>query len=314
MKLKLTLFLIMLTNTTYAFEISPQSKIFKGKEIGTEAVHEHITYDAIKMYNENCKKLNTSSDCLENYLNLKSGRNSFIRGNWWADDPNQRLYKFSYLYFLGYMMDGRRRVNNQVIVDHTYRLHYRGHFGDMQFMHAMTSPNESTEDTRNNILMWIEFLYKVSIGEYKRETKFSSIKINGLDRYFSRHQDWEIQWLLQPKWRLSDPNDFKYHALGALLHTLQDSYSKSHTMRTRFPTAACPYGRILGFYNYKEQTSSSHGVYDSRKAYENSIFDVTSNPVSASAKLIEFSINKADWNTEVKPYLTKVVFCIHDTC
>lgn len=310
---------IMVVNYSYAYKLNPLNRSYSEEQKNhfakniSESVHEKITVKALESYQKKCLERNIDSkSCLSNLNNVSFKYNPIIRGNWWSDDPNQMLYKAKHAAWLTQMQDAERRAKNKTEINDKYKMLYRTHFGDMQFMHSMASKDgESPYVTKKNILMWTEFLYKISTGELDRNSKFKDININELNQFFNRHKNWEIQWILQPNYRLKRQDDFKLHALGALLHTVQDSYSASHTERIFNINSSCTNGKINKFLSYTNQNKDNHTLADNHSSYNNSLIQ-SNNPLKASEQLIEFSMQKADWTTTVEPYLSNVVFCLNN--
>lgn len=173
-----------------------------------------------------------------------------------------------------------------------------GHFGRLQFIHAMrSSPEEELGVTRAKILDWAEFTYKVARGEIREDVKYCD--------YFSQNSS-SISAAMKPdtfRFCGSSPNDgwtiaslFSWHctnpgpnalnggrcgvltgeqfvqtvAKGALLHMIQDSYSQSHALRAasdevddkgRFkPIVGCEKPRMYRWYSLAE--SKRHKAAD----------------------------------------------------
>ncbi|MDR9863363.1 MULTISPECIES: hypothetical protein [Pseudomonas] len=313
--------LIMATaaGSAHAFKLNPMNRYIVAPQ-GTaadhfsEPVHERITRLARERFVKRCVeetpndavcKLNSSPDAVI--------QDSLIRGVWWNDDPNQSLYRISALTWVGHMWDAKRRANNSAYtIDSRYKMHYRSHYGDMQFLHSMASADgEKAVDTKQKILMWAEFAYRMATNELKPATHFKAVKIENLNRYFARQADWQLSYIMQPKYHLEDtPNDFADHALGSLLHMVEDSYSAAHIERDYAATKACPTGHIKRFLAYTHQDSAKHGAADTWAAYKSS--GQAEMPVDVSAQLIWFARRKADWAKEVAPYLDKVVYCTEE--
>lgn len=314
----ITVLIIFTLNATYAYRINPLNRSFTASQKNhffnkiSEPVHEKITLDALEKYEAKCSSLIPQvNNCLSDLKDSPVIYNSIIRGNWWSDDPNQLLYEVKYPAWAVQLKDAERRAKNKkYVIDGKYKMMYRSHYGDLQFMHSMASKDEELpEITRDNILMWIEFLYKVSTGELTRTTKFKEVNVQGFNKFFKRQSESELQFVLQQDYRLSRSDDFQLHALGAILHTIQDSYSESHTERDFKSSENCPDGKINRFLSYTYQNPDKHGMEDSKLSYSKSLLH-KNNPLNASEQLIEFSLNKADWESEVLPYLTKTVFCL----
>ena len=304
----------------HAFKLNPMNRDVDAPE-GTvadqfsEPVHEQITRSARERFVKRCiEETPTDAVCKLNSRPDAVIQDSLIRGVWWNDDPNQSLYRASALIWVGHMWDAKRRANNTAyVIDSRYKMHYRSHYGDMQFLHSMASADgEQATYTKKNILMWAEFAYGMAINEFKPYTYFKDVKIENLSRYFARQADWQLSYIMRPKYHLKDtPNDFADHALGSLLHMVEDSYSAAHIERDYSASKTCPTGHIKRFLAYTNQDSKKHGAADTLKAYENS--EHADIPVEVAAQLIWFARRKADWVKEVAPYLDKMVYCTEGT-
>jgi len=148
----------------------------------------------------------------------------------------------------------------------------RSHFGDLQFLHAMASKDgEPAAETKRRIMMWAEFTWKVSRGDYGLETKLTDVNVAGFDQFFGQ-TEWRVQELLA----LGNPALrpwIKDVALGSLLHTVEDTFAKGHVDRVGFGET-CPGatnqvapGRIREFHSYINQDAAKHADYDSRTAF-----------------------------------------------
>ncbi|MGE3151484.1 MAG: hypothetical protein AB7G48_12625 [Nitrospiraceae bacterium] len=321
MKIVSIILIAMLPSMASAFHINPLSR--KSESIDSksglmdfisENVHEIITNKGRKIFLTECEASENKSGCEyeRNLMNGKVIQDSLLRGIWWNDDPNQDLYKARQAIWLGHMKDAEHRAKKGVRIDGRYMMHYRSHYGDLQFLHSMASKDgEDPHKTKENIFMWAEFAYKISIGEIARRDKFSEVKIDRIKNYFGgRHAEWEINWILQPRYLLTDTkNDFQEHALGTLLHMVEDSYSEAHVTRSYSSTEKCKSGRILSFQSYTKQSPSLHSKADTFSGYKAVKYSDGSSPELTAARLISFSHRKASWEKEVRPYLDGIVYC-----
>ncbi|MBO2658124.1 hypothetical protein [Shewanella algae] len=315
--------LLAATSPANAFHINPSNKSnaeasSEGHflDMISEPVHEGLTRSARVLFWEQCDGMSEiPSYCGSERKAPKTIYDSIIRGNWWADDPNQNLYKARQAVWLGYMVDAEKIAKSgKDTIDQTYKMHYRSHYGDMQFLHAMAfKDGVAAAETKSKIYMWMEFLYRMATGEIVSSTKFSDVKVKGIEHYFNRHQHWEVRWVMQPRYLLAHKNDFSEHALGAMLHLVQDSYSTSHVERVFEPTGKCQNGYINRFFSYSHQSSKKHGKSDTREGYHKTAYPKSSNPVTVGAQLIMFAKSKAGWESEVVPYLDSIVFCLSDS-
>ena len=275
----------------------------------SEPVHERITRQAREAFAERCRA-EQGNDC-DRGVNEPVIQDSLVRGVWWSDDPNQDLYQARQAEWLADLTGAGLRAKRHVTMDGRYKMVYRSHYGDMQFLHSMASADgESGSVTRDHIHMWGEFLYTVATGKLQRESHFRDVTVVGLGEYFVRQRDWELRKILQPRFFLRDnPHDFEDHALGALLHMVEDSYSAAHVERDYTATQACPVGRVVSFHSYTNQNSGKHGRADTMAAFENTKYPTGAGPVEVSAQIIWFARTGADWKTEVQPWLDQNVYC-----
>lgn len=314
--------LLLILNSAHAFHINPSNRsIINGSgdkhflDKISEPVHEALTRKTREEYWKTCEDFEpTEKNCLEKPNHPKTINDSIIRGVWWADDPSQNLYKARPVVWLGNMLDAERRAKSgRYTIDQKYKMHYRSHYGDMQFLHAMAyKDGVDAEETKRKIYMWLEFLYQIATKKLGAENKFEDVDVKGLSDYFGRHQHWKLKWMFQPRYRLKNSDDFNDHALGIMLHLIQDSYSTAHVERVFNESSNCVDGYIKSFYSYSKQSPSKHKVADTWKGYSNTTFSKESNSVTVGAKLMHFVKNNSDWNKEVLPYLDATVFCLAD--
>ena len=164
--------------------------------------------------------------------------NDFIRGVIWNDDPACELFddndnndNFDYstgATWLTYFLRGKYEnpFDEHNIIG-------RSHFGDLQFLHGMAAEKgEWPTDTRNNIMNYLELMYKLACGnvEVKSDTE---IKNTWLGRYFTAFSTpdkfYELRGLLTAYHKT--PANVRHRALGSCFHLIQDSYTHGHTRR-----------------------------------------------------------------------------------
>lgn len=216
-----------------------------------------------------------------------------IRGVRWNDDPLNFLPENPRQWLLNF--EHATQIADRI--DKNFDLFYRSHHADLQFLHAMaSSENESAQFTRNAIMSWIEFTYKVASGYIPIHTPFKQLRnfltpTAGLfiRRYFTqngRRLNWTPAYLFSLKctrevtlpstfeeldcsstpW-LPRKQDIQNIALGSLLHVIQDSFSDSHVDRT--PDYEGNHSLIHGrsaiktFNTYKKQSIRLHRGADS---------------------------------------------------
>lgn len=194
----------------------------------------------------------------------------------------------------------------------------RSHFGDLQFLHAMAR-DEGTppEATRQRLLEWIEFAWKVFRKEIRGDSPLGSIEIPTIKEHFGC-SNWtvaDIYILGRGQWLLPKLSDI---AFGSVLHTVQDSFAAAHTTRESADlNATCPTdpplprpGRIVEFHAYGLQESSKHDHGDSRDAMAASAAEGFPDVVEVSKQLYEYWDSNASWE-HVRPYF-ECVFALSD--
>lgn len=192
--------------------------------INKDPVHENIAIAAF------IKTEQLPEGVTYNNLNLKQWEH--FRGLLWNDDPSCLLFKDTKdnnhdwaagLEWYDQFKNGPPNCMTK-----------RSHFGDLQLLHGMASKNgEAAEDTKRNILTWMEVLYKLACGN---QGVAMEDKLNGvLPAHFNGSTkppgDATMKQLLMgttPKFLF--PN-VQRRALGVCLHIIQDSYAIGHAQR-----------------------------------------------------------------------------------
>jgi len=252
--------------------------------------------------------------------------NALIRGVWWNDDPDQLLYSIHYPTWLVRQRHAGRlaradrdRPGQPPTINSSYRMQYRSHYGDLQFLHAMANADgDAATDVQQRILDWARFAYAVAMGEILPETRLEDVDEPIVQSYFETRPGWSVGYLFAPRYVLRDRPDpdtgrrpVADTALGSILHMIQDSYSRPHTKRVYAGREGCQNGRVVQFYSYANQQSGRHKPHDTRASHDgNTQFTSRQNPVEASARLIWLANRRADWTRVVEPYLRNEVFCV----
>lgn len=185
----------------------------------------------------------------------------------------------------------------------------RSHFGDMQFLHAMASrENEPAIVTRDNILMWSEFTWRVGRGEYPLSTLVKDVPIKGMKELFGS-KGWSIQDLFSlGNPHIRKPENMAQVAFGSLLHVLEDSFAEGHVERATPNGQTCPGaatkapGQIIEFHSYGKQDSAKHAIDDSRYAFSAHWTDAKPNVIHVGQELYSQFRQKSSWE-EAKPYI-----------
>lgn len=323
MKLKIVCLLlgsILPLSFTNALNLNPAQRSFSDSDydknlitkIG-EPVHEMVTRDARELFWKKCDENNNIKLlCGLEHKHPATINDSIIRGVWWNDDPGQDLYRLRQIEWIMDMREAKKRARDpKYTIDSKYYTVYRSHYGDMQFLHAMASEeDELSRDTKEKMYLWLEFVYRIALGEIKHDDKFSEINLAISNHYFPNKQDWEIFWELQPRYHLKKRAlDFKLHGLGSFLHVIQDSYSKAHVKRDYSKTSDCPAGGVVSFNSYINQDDKKHKNEDTLETLKQNNFNGFG-PVEASAEIMYLLNSNADWDNEVVPYLDQNIFCL----
>ena len=193
----------------------------------------------------------------------------------------------------------------------------RSHFGDMQFLHAMAaSAGESAQETREKTLRWSEFAYKVARGEIGARARMYGLRRGStlepataawVSALFNApaKQLWTVDDVFLPRGA-----DLKLMAFGALLHTVEDSYSAAHVVRetARTQPNGCPSydarDAIVEFHTYVGQDTEKHALCDDppdwlERARAGSPIDVLAEIVRAYGEGAEWPAVKAILEEEV---------------
>lgn len=193
-----------------------------------------------------------------------------------------------------------------------YALLLRSHFGDLQFLHAMASkPRERAGYTRDKILMWTEFTWRITTGEFERGTDIAEASLRMESRsptvldYFGGGETVQLIFFKGEPAFVKEYRDF---AFGSLLHLVEDSYSTAHVSRisaTGKKCAGTPYeapGAIEKFYSYVGQDSNEHDSHDTQGAFDqHRLHEPPPNLVDVGRTLIEMKNSNESWSV-AKPY------------
>jgi hypothetical protein len=332
------LYFILMVSQVHCFEIDPFARFEettgKFERNFFSPVHEKLTLLAVTR--------------LDNSLTLgmehEAFINALIQGVRWNDDPLRMAENRPYD-FLIYFKDSCRK-NKRKKIGPMWDFMYRSHCGDMQFLHSMaSSDNERAKETKEKILMWIEFAYKVSTGiiphnlYFRSAHKYLDEDTKGLfQKYVTNYGLTRSCWQPEDLFTLKCDRDFgeitceKFHnkhseekvmniALGSALHVIQDSFSDSHTSRLPHHENLCSKiksrGSIDAFLIYTQQDKNKHSKADKMPT------DISTIPaaigldgIDVCTQIIAFSLSdrrsgKNSWDT-VRLYLEKSVFALDD--
>lgn len=185
----------------------------------------------------------------------------------------------------------------------------RSHYGDLQFLHSMAVRDAvPAAETQAQILAWIQFAWRVSIGEIKPVQRLAQIDISFIAERFAC-TEWTVAdlYILGRQDKLLP--SIRDVAFGSILHTVQDSFSSSHTERESTPAPGfcadnSQYrkpGRIVEFHSYGSQDGHLHDAEDAREAMVGHVIERKTEAFAASRMLVELHADRRPW-TEVRPY------------
>ncbi|KAG0306237.1 hypothetical protein BGZ98_002745 [Dissophora globulifera] len=271
----------------------------------------------------------------------------FFRGVVWNDDPMNELFcsnkndnfeRGKGIAWAKYFASGKFSDIDYTVLGGIDRrnLIARSHFGDFQFLHAMAEKaGEAPQETQKKVLVWIEVMYKVAIGQISIDTKLRDVQIpgnNDQDRYPLRRL---FDNITQPcdtdtiHTLLTSNHEYKNvkhdrRALGSCLHIIQDSYARGHCRRNKLPGFSNPerFGTIATFHTYNGQDSHEHEHFD----YNRSITPIekincaniaefkdmvgATDAIHACTRLINYWMNKKPWEGAVQDWFTNQLFFV----
>ena len=209
---------------------------------------------------------------------------------------------------------------------------YASHFGDLQYLHSMGSDEQSRNEVKRKILSYMQHAWKTASGELPFEEQRKRILKTqrefretgkGAHKFKNR---FAIQDLL---YHTKDKEALRYRALGSILHLIQDSYAKGHTVRENWEISKdnervdeSNSGRIRYFQDYSHQGGGheAHADHDTNKDNPEDFMGIpgAKMAIKRSSQMIKYFMNKCTWeniekNKEcpkdgVKDYLVNTVF------
>lgn len=229
------------------------------------------------------------------YSPFKDTRETLVTGTRWNDDACHMGYRPKTLIgWAAWMLDPwYRKASN---------LNYSSHYHDKQFLHSMASSGFSRSDselesaslTTHKIVTWAEFAFRVAEGSVLAKTPLLEVapfletnrrrtfllvfsgqsKSMTVGEFFAGTTDF-------------DPQHVRQLAMGALMHTIQDSFSASHVQRVndQLPTLNGR-GKVVRFLNYRLQTPALHSEQDKRPKDAMQAKASDFHPVALGARMI----------------------------
>lgn len=127
----------------------------------------------------------------------------------------------------------------------------RSHFGDFQFLHAMASSNgRPAGESAQLITAWLILMYRVAIGDADATMPLKKLPESGLLPSAIANKT-AMQLLLA-----KSKDEVRLRALGAMLHTVQDSFAHGHVTR------AVNSSEVIQFLCYAGQNEKKHSHDD----------------------------------------------------
>ncbi|MGE8321234.1 MAG: hypothetical protein ACN6O3_20985 [Comamonas sp.] len=320
------------------------------------AVHEHMTLATIHTYGApvhwSRNKFDPTGRLAYNYSSahpwsMRDGvwhhTLALMQGTWWNDDPLMYLwgsgldftkgaYKFKQVFDIGERSHYQGDVEN-CDVRREQHLPRWSHFGSLQHLHFMSTldqnhtAKERVEQTTANAMVWMEFAYKVAIGEIRPTDPLTPedearLRLPSIAKNLclSNPANVKVRSLLA-RVGPSDAASLAYRnqitpdvALGTMLHILQDSFSPAHTCRVRQDADGMVKAVLYDAYNYNEQNHKEHGQKDKFPSWFKPLITqgthvYGNSPVVVGAWLIGAVDQKLDWQV-VYSHLMETAFSV----
>src|SRR4051812_40671438 len=133
----------------------------------------------------------------------------------------------------------------------------RGHFGDLQFIHAMAcDEGEPAETTLAGMLAWCELAHGIACGATRAAVALHEVPVAAIAERFAGGPPLTVGGLL----RTDDAAALRARAVGSLLHVVQDSFASAHVERLELGQARR--GPIVRFLWYGGQDPALHARAD----------------------------------------------------
>lgn len=308
--------LMTVSSSAAAFKIDPrQAKPEDLKKVHHEwynllgaPVHEQMAFTAYAC----AERADAAGECTLQAEEIYDGRDGHLKplllGVRWNDDPNNLFAGGKPQTWMFWMTKA-----SVLGADSRDPLLYRSHYGDLQFLHGMSHNGDKAGGTRDKMLEWMHFAYDVAIGVIQPSETLQGLRGKyPFVRHFAESKTryaWTVRHLFANVKDIKQsvdldsvgPAQVPLVALGALLHTIQDSYSHSHVQRN-------PSHRVTAYLDFKQQSSRCHGKADVRPTQLDSNFGLEFPPVAESVWLVRQVLARSPWNGAVESRLRDQVF------
>lgn len=194
--------------------------------------------------------------------------NHLLEGVRFNDDPESHLAKGDVLGFASkFLGDNKGKKNATELV----------HFGNYQFVHAMAKGGMPAHQVKSRMMLYAYHCW-LSATDSNSYAKFQSLygSVLAKNKANRPNSDYSREELIMKdavkvfpyevlSFQTNNQNSFQNRAMGSLLHMIQDSYAKGHTVRQGWEDGSNS-GAILYFQDYKQQDSHQHDQYDVPKS------------------------------------------------
>ncbi len=195
---------------------------------------------------------------------------------------------------------------------------WASHFGDLQYLHSMGQGDETRAKILAKMRGYAHHAWAAATGVMTFDCFKAEIKRVKMPDASGNNQDSasantgcpligsanaKRKRLLMQRfdefdalYHTNDASEFRYRALGSILHMIQDSYAKGHTVREGWNKLNS--GRVMYFQNYAEQDGAKHGVFDTHPTKNVDNWNQISGAITAmqrSSTLITFFTLQCSW-------------------
>ncbi|MBL6449394.1 DUF4157 domain-containing protein [Fulvivirga sp. 29W222] len=240
----------------------------------------------------------------------------YIRGVIWNDDPEGLLFDnnerendnySSGLVWYNHFSDGKGKSKKGERIGKKDNMTARSHFGDLQFFHAMAiADGIKAQITKDKVMVWAEFTYRVGIGDIKSNTTLTGVPVAGFTEYFKGTPNAD-KLTIDDLFHTYKDGSTPKRAMGSLMHMIQDSHAHGHAERAEEKGD----DSIKSFHSYVNQDGHKHGEHDKGNgdySYEGlSKLKGAKSAMDKGAQVFKYYKAKTPWS-EVKVYLDTQVF------
>lgn len=251
-----------------------------------------------------------------------------VEGVRWPDDPLRVVHQLSTVGKANLLFsDCKRWIKGKKFGVCTNRF-CQSHFGSLQMLHAMNPGGMTQQQVQERIFLWAQLMYRLASRELPDSALVSAeaaglfpceecpliYEGSTLREVLHAHCNTLRNMTSIKRCPTYAGGDSAHIALGALLHLIQDSYSRAHVARptTNFDcsTPAIVCAPVLVYQDYWHQVPKLHSQADGWPAWDPSCSAADSavhDPVTAGAWILRALKTRAQWAV-VERYLKEHVF------